>query len=460
MAPTALSTDLYQLTMMAGYVHAGRHRSRATFELFVRRLPPNRSCMIAAGLEQALDYIEGLRFTPDEIAWIRTLPVFARSDPEFFEYLGAFRFTGDIWAMREGTPFFPHEPIVRVTAPLAEAQLLETALLAIMTFQTTIASKASRVVQAAAAHPVMEFGARRAHGLDAALYAARAAFIAGCSATSLVEAGRRFGIPLAGTMAHSWVLSAATEREAFATYADLFDRNTVLLLDTYDVAAAAAIVAESGLRPSAVRIDSGDMLALSRQVRDVLDRAGLGSTNILLSGDLDEWKIRDLLHAGAPVDGFAVGTALTTSDDAPALGGVYKLVELEQDGQVRRVMKHSKGKATWPGCKQVWRLLERGTAIGDVIALEEEPHPLVGASTHGGPAEAIALLEPVIRKGVRVSPPPALPAVREHCAEMIAALPPALHRLADPPQYQVSRSAGLERLLRDSPADDPHAVMG
>jgi nicotinate phosphoribosyltransferase len=296
----------------------------------------------------------------------------------------------------------------------------------------------------------MEFGARRAHGLDAALYAARAAFIAGCSGTSFVEAGRRFGIPLSGTMAHSWVLSARGEREAFTTYADLFDRHTVLLLDTYDVAAAAAIVAESGLRPSAVRIDSGDMLGLARQVRDVLDRAGLRGTNILVSGDLDEWKIRDLLDAGAPVDGFAVGTALTTSQDAPALGGVYKLVELEQDGHIRRVMKHSEGKTTWPGRKQVWRVLERGTAVGDVIGLAEEPNPLDGPSSHGRPAEAIALLEPVIRAGSRVSPPPDLAAVRQHCAQMMAVLPPALHRLTDPPEYQVNRSAGLEQLLTDS----------
>jgi nicotinate phosphoribosyltransferase len=452
MLVTALATDLYQLTMMAGYVHAGRHRTRATFELFVRRLPPHRACVIAAGLEPALQYIEGLRFTSEEIAWIRELPVFAGIGSEFFDYLRDFRFTGDVWAMQEGTPFFPYEPVLRVTAPLAEAQLLETALLAIVNSQTAIATKAHRVVQAAAGHPVLEFGARRAHGLDAALYAARAAYLAGCSSTSFVEAGRRFGIPLSGTMAHSWVLSAASEREAFTTYAGLFDRNTVLLLDTYDVGAAAAIVAASGLRPSAVRIDSGDMLALTRHVRDVLDGAGLTDTRILVSGDLDEWKIRALVAAGAPIDGFAVGTALTTSEDAPALGGVYKLVEVDDGGHLRRVMKRSEGKATWPGRKQVWRVVEDGTAVRDVIALEEESAPFDSrdssfAQGRPRPGNAIALLEPIMRGGSRLAPPRRLEDVRRHRAEMIAMLPEAFSRLTDPPEYQVDCSPLLQRLI-------------
>jgi nicotinate phosphoribosyltransferase len=439
--------------MMAGYVHAGRHRARATFELFVRRLPPHRTCMIAAGLEQALDYIEGVRFTSEDITWIRALPLFAGAGADFFDYLGEFRFSGDVWGMREGTPFFPHEPILRVTAPLAEAQLLETAVLALVNFQTSIASKAHRVVHAARGRPVMEFGARRAHGTDAALYAARAAYLGGCSGTSFIEAGRRFGIPLSGTMAHSWVLSAASEQEAFGSYADLFDRHTVLLLDTYDVAAAAAMVAQSGLRPSAIRIDSGDMVALSRHVREVFDRGGLAATRILVSGDLDEWKIQELVAAGAPIDGFAVGTALTTSQDAPALGGVYKIVELESDGQVRRVMKRSEGKSTWPGRKQVWRIVEDGRAVRDVVGLAEERGPFDAREARPGQhraAEAIALLEPVMQGGSRLGAPVPLTEARRHRAEMIALLPPAFSRLDDPPGYDVERSAALQHLFEQS----------
>ena len=436
MPVTSLSTDLYQLTMLAGYVHAGRHETPATFEMFVRRLPRHRACLVTAGVEHALEYIEQLRFTSDEIAWIRELPPFAGIGPAFFDYLRSFRFSGDVWAMREGTPFFPHEPILRVTAPLAEAQLLETALLAILNFETTIASKAYRIVQAAAGHPVMEFGARRAHGVDAALYAARAAYIAGCTGTSFVEAGRRFGIPVSGTMAHSWVLAAASEREAFATYAELFKHHTVLLLDTYDVPAAAALVVESGLRPSAIRIDSGDLLASSRHVRDVFDRGGLRETQILVSGDLDEWKIRALVDADAPIDGFAVGTALTTSDDAPALGGVYKLVEIQERGHWRGVMKRSEGKATWPGRKQVWRIVENGTAVRDVISVDDEQAPSAG----------IPLLECVMRGG-RMVPSLPLAAVRDHCARMVRMLPDPFRGVStDPIAFPVQRSEGLQRL--------------
>jgi nicotinate phosphoribosyltransferase len=271
MPANALSTDLYQLTMMAGYHHRARHEARATFELFVRRLPRNRTFLVAAGLADAIEYIEGLCFRPDQIAWLRTVPAFARVPETFFEYLREFRFTGDVWAMREGTPFFPQEPVVRVTAPLAQAQLLETAVLAIVNFQTSVASKAARTVDAARGRPVMEFGARRAHGPAAALGAARAAYLAGCDATSYVEAGRLYDIPLAGTMAHAWILAARTELDAFAEYTELFGDGSILLIDTYDVRAAAQEIARSGLRPAAVRLDSGNLLALSREVRAILD---------------------------------------------------------------------------------------------------------------------------------------------------------------------------------------------
>ena len=432
-----LSTDLYQLTMMAGYFQSGRHRAAATFEMFVRRLPKNRSCLLAAGLEQALQYVEGLRFTEDEIAFVREQPAFARVGPGFFEYLRGFRFTGEAWAMREGTPFFPNEPILRITAPLAEAQLLETALLAIVNFQTTIASKAHRIVQAAAGKPVMEFGARRAHGLEAALFAARAAYLAGSSGTSFVEAGRQFGIPLSGTMAHSWVLAAASEREAFTSYAAIFDPHTVLLLDTFDVEAALRSAIDAGMRPAGVRIDSGDLLELSRTVRRMLDAARLTSTQIIVSGDLDEWKIQEMVRARAPVDTYAVGTALTTSDDAPALGGVYKLVEIESAGATRAVMKRSAGKSTWPGRKQVWRSVEGGVVARDVIGLSDEP----------APASATPLLELVMRNGQRIEPAVPLQDLRRHRAEMVALLPPAFRECTTPVEYDVVRSAALSRSI-------------
>lgn len=435
--PNALSTDLYQLTMMAGYLHAGRHRAAATFELFVRRLPANRSCLLAAGLEQALQYVETLRFTDEEIAFVREQPAFGRAGEAFFGYLRDFRFTGEIWGMREGTPFFPNEPCIRVTAPLPEAQLLETALLAIVNFQTTIASKAHRIVGAAAGTPVMEFGARRAHGLDAALFAARAAYLAGSSGTSFVQAGRRFGIPLSGTMAHSWILAAGSEREAFTSYAEMFDPQTVLLLDTFDVDAALRSAIDAGMRPAGVRIDSGDLLDLSRSARRTLDSAGLTSTRIIVSGDLDEWKIREMVRARAPVDTYAVGTALTTSDDAPALGGVYKLVEIESAGVIRPVMKRSAEKSTWPGRKQVWRSVERGVAAGDVIGLAAEPPP----------PSAMPLLEPVMRNGERLGPPRRLEDLRRHRAEMVAMLPPAFRELSTPVEYDVARSAALSRSI-------------
>lgn len=436
MPTPAFSTDLYQLTMMAGYFETEVLTVRATFELFVRRLPRNRAFLISAGLDQALAYLEGLAFSRDEIAWLRKLPPFSRVPPAFFEYLGSFRFTGDVWAMREGTPFFPMEPILRVSAPIAEAQLVETALLAILNFQTSIASKAIRIVTAAAGHPVVEFGARRAHGLDAALLAARASYLAGCGGTSFVEAGRRFDIPLTGTMAHSWILAAPSEAKAFALYAKLFDPHAVLLLDTFDIPDATRTLIDAGLRPQGVRIDSGNLALASRHVRALLDRAGLSSTRIIVSGDLDEWKIAELVASGAPIDTFAVGTALATSDDAPALGGVYKLVQLEEGGVVRRVMKRSEGKGTWPGSKQVWRSAAAGVATGDVVALDEET----------GPRGATALLQLVMRNGVRVMPPVSMNVARQHCSEMIATLPPPLRALNGDATYPVEQSRALAML--------------
>src|SRR5689334_24245061 len=310
MPARALATDLYQLTMMAGYFAAGRHRSTtATFELFARRLPPGRHYLIAAGLAPFLDYLENLRFTADDVRALQAAPALATAPREFFDYLRQIRFTGIVRAMREGTPVFANEPLLQITAPITEAQLVETAALAFLNFQTSVASKAARVVSAAAGRPVMEFGARRAHGLEAALFAARAAFVAGCAGTSYVDAGVRFGIPLSGTMAHSWVLSGADELAAFQDYEQLFGAHAVLLLDTFDTVAAAKLVVRAGMRPAAVRLDSGNLDALSRDVRAIFDAAGLRDTRILASGDLDEHSIAALVASGAPVDGFGVGTS-------------------------------------------------------------------------------------------------------------------------------------------------------
>jgi nicotinate phosphoribosyltransferase len=435
MTTSSLATDLYQLTMMAGYQHAGI-TGRSTFELFVRSLPPGRAFLVAAGLEQALDLLGSLRFTADEIRYLRTVPALAAAPDAFFDdLLPSFRFTGDVWAVAEGEVVFPHEPMLRVTAPALEAQLVETALLATLTFQTSIASKAARIVRAAEGRPVIEFGSRRAHGLDAALHAARAAYVAGCVATSNVEAGYRFGIPVSGTMAHSWVMSFPREIDAFRAYLALFGERTTVLIDTYDTVAATHAIVGAGLRPGSVRLDSGDLVALSREVRRVLDAGGLAGTRIIVSGDLDEHRIAQLLAVGAPLDAFGVGTALSTSSDAPALGGVYKLVEIERDGAMAPVLKLSAGKRTMPGSKQVWRSSRNGRAEGDVLALASE------ASPGGRP-----LLSQVIGGGQRLRPAPVIDAVRRHAEDAVGELPDGLRRLQAWDAYPVRASEALEEL--------------
>jgi nicotinate phosphoribosyltransferase len=437
MIPTALATDLYELTMMAGYHRAGL-TVPATFELYVRTPPPHRCFLIAAGLERALAYLEKLRFTPDDIQRLQSLPGLQGVQAEFFEeYLPNFRFTGDVWAVDEGTPVFPPEPLLRVTAPLPEAQLVETALLAMVMFETSVASRATRIVAAAAGRSVVDFGARRAHGIEAGIYAARAAFIAGCDATSNVEAGARFGIPLSGTMAHSWVMAFGDEAEAFEKYAETFGDATVLLLDTYDTVAAARCVVAHRLTPRAVRLDSGDLVSLSKQVRAILDAAGLRGTQIFVSGDLDEWRIEDMVAAGAPVDAFGVGAALSTSSDAPSLGGVYKLVEIEREGKPAALMKLSPQKQTYPGCKQVWRRFHDGIAAGDVIALAGEP----------GPSGARPLLTRVMHRGRREFPPVPVRDLREACAVAVSELPGEMRVLRPAAQYDVRLSAGVQALL-------------
>ena len=424
---SALMTDLYEIAMAAGYYHVNRS-GRTTFELFVRDLPSSRGYLVAAGLEQALNYLERLQFTPAEIVYLRSVPALARVPETFFtELLPALRFRGEVWAVREGEPIFAREPLLRVTAAPIEAQLVETALLAIINFQTSIASKSARIVHAAAGHPVVEYGSRRAHGLEAALYAARAAYLAGCAGTSNVEAGKQFGIPISGTMAHSWVMGFERELEAFRAYDDLFGRDATLLIDTYDTRRAAQSIVDAGLRPSSVRLDSGDLLDASKDVRGILDGGGLRETRILASGDLDEYSLTTLLDAGAPIDAFGVGTALSTSLDAPALGGVYKLVEIERDGRALPVVKLSQSKQTLAGRKQVWRIVEQGRAIRDHIARDDEEAPPGGRP----------LLEQVMREGRRLTPQLPLSALREHCLKAVAELPAPVRRIRNWYKYEV-----------------------
>ena len=447
--PTALSTDLYELTMAAGHYVAGTSRS-ATFELSVRGLPRERGYLLAAGIEPALAYLEDLRFTAPEIEYLRRLPQLSRVPARFFDgYLPRFRFIGDVWAMAEGEPVFPDEPLLRVTAPVIEAQLVETALLSTVLFQTSVASRASRMVRAAAGRPVYEFGARRAHGTEAGVLAGRAAFVGGCSGTSDVEAGLVYGLPLAGTMAHSWVMSHDTETEAFVRFMDVYGDRTVLLVDTYDSERAVDRIAAARLAPFGVRIDSGDLVAESRRVRARLDASGLQATKIFASGDLDERQIAQLVQRRAPIDVFGVGTALSTSSDAPALGGVYKLVEVERAGRVQPVLKLSPGKGTYPGVKQVWRVTDGCRATHDILATGDEPPPRQGR----------ALLGQVMRRGRRVRSAPPLQEIRERALGAVDELPAEVLRLDGPAPYPVAVSDGLARLTGDLQRR-MHAVAG
>jgi nicotinate phosphoribosyltransferase len=372
-----LTTDLYELTMAAAYFENGILQP-ALFDLFIRRLPPHRSYLITAGLEQALDYLSELRFTADQINYLRAHPTFKRVSSEFFDYLASLRFTGDVWAMPEGTAAFGMEPLLRVRAPIIEAQIVETFLLSTINFQTMIASKATRVIAAAQGRSVIEFGTRRAHGTEAGLFAARAGYIGGCIGTSNVEAGYLFGIPTFGTLAHSFVMSFENEDDAFRAFIKVFPESATVLVDTYDtIAAVKTLIREfRGSAIPAVRLDSGDLCELSKEVRQILDNAGMDQTKIFASGDLNEFRIADLISRGAKIDSFGVGTELATSFDSPALSGVYKLSGLKEDGQIKMRIKLSKDKATYPGPKQVWRLADSsGKYIRDVVTLADESEP-------------------------------------------------------------------------------------
>jgi nicotinate phosphoribosyltransferase len=435
---SGLLTDLYELTMAAGYLQT-RFDARATFEVFVRHLPEKRNYLVAAGLSPALDFLENVSFTKDEIAFLRSHPIFRHIGPEFFTYLESFRFSGDVWAMPEGTLAFPGEPLLRITAPIIEGQIMETYLLATLSYQTLIASKAARVVTAAQGRPIVDFGARRGHGSQASLFAARAAAIGGCLGTSNVLAGKLFGIDTYGTQAHSWVMAHEDESAAFRNFLDAFPEGGVLLLDTYEVHNALKKVLALKRKPAGVRLDSGDLVKDSRWVRRQLDRAGWKEVKVFASGDLDEFKIARLIADGAAIDSFGVGTALATPIDAPHLSMIYKLVEVERDGKVREAAKFSASKVTYPGRKQVLRFVSANKEWkSDEIAREGED------DENGEP-----LLIQVMRDGHRISPQEPISELRNRCTRSLARLPQRYQRIDRTATYPVSYSKQLEKMLEE-----------
>jgi nicotinate phosphoribosyltransferase len=444
-----LLTDLYQLNMLQAYLDEDA-TDKAVFEFFVRKLPSRRNFLLAAGLEQVVDFLEDARFSEADLAWLASS---GRFSDGLLKWLASFRFTGDVDAMPEGSVFFQNEPILRVTAPLPQAQLIETRLINLLHFQSLIASKAARMVLAAPGKLLVDFGLRRAHGIDAGLLAARASYIAGFAGSATVPASPRFGIPLFGTMAHSFIQVHDDEVAAFEAFARSRPENLVLLIDTYDTLAAARKVVGlapklrmTGINVRGVRLDSGDLIALSQGVRHILDEGGLRDVTIFASGGLDEDELARIQRANAPIDGFGIGTSLTTSSDAPAFDCAYKLQEYA--GLARR--KHSSGKATWPGCKQVWRSFDQeGRMSGDVVSARTDEQP------------GMPLLEPVMRDGRRAAPAPRLDAIRTRSADSVARLPEPLRKLETAAGYSVSigqplidLAAEVDRRLRAARSDN------
>ncbi|MDP8255186.1 MAG: nicotinate phosphoribosyltransferase [Candidatus Alcyoniella australis] len=430
----ALLTDLYELTMAASY-HQSGFCDQACFELFVRKLPPKRNYLLVAGLEQALDFLENLHFTGDQIDYLRSHPVFADVAPSFFEMLAELRFSGSVSAIPEGGVAFAGEPLLQVRAPLIEAQIVETYLLSQITFQTMIATKASRICSAARGRAVVDFGSRRAHGPEAAVLAARACFIGGCAGTSNVEAGQRFDVPIFGTVAHSQIMAYGDEQRAFAAYLRDFPHNATLLIDTYDTLAGARIAASFGPQVTGVRIDSGDLVRSSNEVRAILDQAGMQATKIVASSDLDEYRIDKLLSSGASINLFGVGTQMVTSADAPNLSGVYKLVQIQRDGQTQPAYKNSTDKATLPWAKQVWRATDQqGLPLYDLLTRRGDP----------GPATASPQLVDVMESGRRIEGRPSLESIKQRAAEQLGKLPESARHLDARLEYDVRVDPGLK----------------
>ncbi len=424
-----LVTDVYELTMMVGYLLAGMDNLKASFELFVRKLPPHRSYLVFAGLEQAIGDILALAFTPEQIEGISKWPAFRHLDRSILDKMGVLRFEGDIDSMAEGTVVFPGETLLRVTAPLAQAQWVETYLLASIGYPTLVASKAARFRSAAQGRALFDYGARRGHGPHAGFLAARAAYIAGFAGTSQAEAARLLGIPPMGTMAHSWVQSFDSESESFQTFARFFPSRSTLLVDTYDTLEGVRLAAAIDPPIYAIRLDSGDLGTLAHQARAILDQNNRSQVKIFASGDLDEHRIAKLTASAAPIDGFGVGTELITSRDAPALGIVYKLVELEGHGKV----KLSPGKRTYPMAKQVFRRRgSDGRFCGDHVTRADEV------------AEGEPLLARVVQGGRLARPMPSLDEIRRHCAAQLAGVPERLLSLDAAPDYPITYSDLLE----------------
>jgi nicotinate phosphoribosyltransferase len=436
----SLFTDFYELTMCASYFD-NKNFEPATFDLFIRRLPENRSYFLFAGLEQALQYLQSIKFTEEHLAYLKNQGF----SQDFLDYLRGFRFTGDVCAVPEGTVTFPNEHLIRVTAPIIEAQLVETFLLNTVNLQTMIATKASRVVHAAKGKTVIEFGLRREQGIDAGIKVARSSYIAGCQGTSNVLAGQVYGIPVFGTMAHSFIMSYPKEIDAFRAFAKTFPNKSTLLIDTYDDisgAEKAAVVAKEleakGFRLGGVRLDSGDLAQTSKKVRKILDDQGLAYAKIFASGDLDEFKIAELLGNGARIDAFGVGTKMGTSADRPYLDVIYKLCEtMTADGSFAPIMKLSKDKITLPGRKQVYRFKNaEGNFEKDVIALANE-------KVQGEP-----LLVKVMEKGKLIYNLPSLDEIRATAAENLSKLPEDYKVLTGAPVYPVELSRNLQNLIK------------
>jgi nicotinate phosphoribosyltransferase len=439
MPVSPLLTDLYELNMIQAYLDRGED-SEAVFEFFVRRLPPRRGFLLAAGLEDALDYLETLKFSAADIDWLKST---GRFRDNLLDYLKTFRFTGDVHAIPEGSVCFPNEPLIRITAPLPQAQLVETRLINILHYQTLIASKAARMVLAAPGKILSDFGLRTAHGAEAGLYSARASYLAGFAGAANVLAGEKYGVPIVGTMAHSFVQVHDDETTAFEDFARARPEGVILLIDTYDTEAGARKVVElaprlkkDGITIRGVRIDSGDLAESARKVRAILDAGGLKDVVILVSGGITEDVLQTMMKERAPIDGFGIGVNLAASVDVPALDCAYKLQEYA--GKPKR--KLSEGKATWPGRKQVWRAYSTdGRMSGDILSIESDRQ--LGE----------ALIVPVMRNGKRIAPAPTLAQIRERAARDLARLPEPLRKL-EPGDYPVKVADALKALAKQADA--------
>lgn len=435
----ALFTDLYEITMAAAYWD-NQINSIATFDLFFRELHPKRNFYVAAGIERAIKYILNLKFDDSEIEYLRSIDIFKNINPAFFDYLSNLRFSGTVRSVHEGTFVFPNEPVLEITAPIIEAQILETALLSIINFETMVASKAIRVVKAAKGRAVIEFGARRAHGPGAAVAGARAACLAGCIGTSNLEAGMLYNLPVYGTVAHSFIMAHDDELTAFKDFAKTFPQHVILLIDTYDTIEGAKLATKLGNIVKGVRLDSGDLLNLSRKVRKILDKAGLKQTKIMASGDLNECRILELMEQKAPIDMFGVGSELITSKDAPTMTGVYKLVETDENGIRHARIKLSADKKTLPGRKQVYRKLGADNLYeSDIIAEQDEVFPEKSFKP---------LLETYIARGELCKALPTLSQIRSHVEEQQKLFPENLFDLTKKARYPIKLSRKLKEARR------------